>query len=580
MKRIISVFFLLISSIIYAEKIENYTIFVSLNEDKSVHIEEKIEYNPEEKIVHGLKRYIVTDNVGKLFNFDGKVGIRNFNSNFPFSLSIESNYDEYRLGDKNKFLPENRITTFENSYDVYNMIRINANTTQIYLNAIGNYWTMPIEKVKIVLNFDEKAVQNLYVYTGKIYENSKNYVIKGYNIENIKPLSEGEGITFKLNLDKSIYNFTTKDRINHILKTYTSLKINIFILLLLFIIMLLVIYLKFKLKDNRAIEPEYKIDDRISPSLAAKVYNQNISTLKKTYTVLTIIFYSLLSKDLILSKDRYEDNEYVLKKGEKLKVKLDYKESWTHEKDKVYKFVEAEKIEKALNSDDILAPEEKVAVLSLFKKRDDLLKNKKILMEANEKANVYLNNVYRTNVGNRIVFPLILSIVLIFISIINSVINDEFNLSIVAVIIYSSINIFLSSKLYNLKASGKDIVRNIKGFIMYFDMAEKNIFKTFNTQEEMMQYAKKMLPYAIALGVRKKFITLLDSAIVDMGYDTYSVYDGMYYGYLYNFSNIDRKIYNSTRPKVESSHSSGGGFSSGSGGYSGGGFSGGGGSSW
>ena len=580
MKRIISIFFLLISSIIYAEKIENYTIFVSLNEDKSVHIEEKIEYNPEEKVVHGLKRYIVNDNVGKTFGFNSKVGIKNFKSNFPFTLTKDENYDEYRLGEADKYLPQNTITTFKNSYDIYNIVRTNDNTTQIYLNVIGNYWNMSIEKAKIVLNFDDKAIQNLYVYTGNLYESGKNFVVKGKTIENKEILNEGEGITFKLNLDKSVYNFETNDKIKHIFKAYTSLIGNILIIVLLIAIMSAIIYLRFNLKDKRPIEPEFKVDDRISPSLASKVYSQNISSFKGGYAVLTVIFYSLLSKDLIVSKDRYEDNEYVLKKGEKLEVKFDYKESWTHEKDKIYKFVESNKIEQALNSNDILSPEEKVAVINLFKKREDLLSSKQILRETNEKANLYLNNIYKTNVGNRIVLPIVLSIFLIFASIINSILNSEFNVSILVVIAFSIINILLSSKLYNLKKSGKDIVRNLKGFIMYFDMTEKNIFKSFNTQEEMMQYAKKMLPYAIALGIRKKFITLLDKAISEKGYDRYYIYDGMYYGYLYNFDNISRKIYDGIRPKVENSNSSGGGFSSGSSGYSGGGFSGGGGSSW
>ena len=78
MKRIFSLVIIFISFLSYSEKISNYYVEVSLNKDKSVHIEEQILYNPEDKLVHGLLRQIVKDNVGNVFSLNSKLGIKNF----------------------------------------------------------------------------------------------------------------------------------------------------------------------------------------------------------------------------------------------------------------------------------------------------------------------------------------------------------------------------------------------------------------------------------------------------------------------------------------------------------------------
>lgn len=576
MKKIISVLLFFISTIAYSEKIQNYTVFVSLNEDRSVHIKEKIEYNPEEKLVHGLRRYIVKDNLYKFIGFNSKVGIKNFKSNLPYILDENSNYDEYRLGSPDLYLQQDKITIIENSYDIYNIVRTNENLSQIFLNVIGQYWDMPIEKAKIILDFKNNAIKDIYVFTGALKEQTNNYIINGNIIETKNRLSENEGLTVKLNLDKNIYNYSTYTRINNIFKAYNSLRYNTLIIIILIIILIIICVLKFKLKDKRPIEPEFKVDSKISPALAYKVYSSNISPLKSKYSILTIIFYSLLSKDLIVSKDRYEDVEYVLKKGDILHKKDDYNQEWTYEKDKIYSFVDPEKIQEALNGDN-LSPEEKQAVLCLFKKREDLLSNDDILKEANSSVSSYVNKIYKTNIGKKIIIPVQFAIIL---SLINSVFYSDFNISLIVVILLSILDMVLGSKLYFLTEEGRNIIRNIKGFIMYFDATEKNIFDSFKTEKELIDYAKKMLPYAIAVGLQKRFITLLDKAIKEHQYDKNIVYSGMYYGYLYNFNNINDCIYKSTAPKIEKSNYSGGVFSSGSQGYSGGGYSGGGGSSW
>ena len=93
MKRIFSLVIIFISFLSYSEKISNYYVEVSLNKDKSVHIEEQILYNPEDKLVHGLLRQIVKDNVGNVFSLNSKLGIKNFKSNLNVSKNSRLKYD-------------------------------------------------------------------------------------------------------------------------------------------------------------------------------------------------------------------------------------------------------------------------------------------------------------------------------------------------------------------------------------------------------------------------------------------------------------------------------------------------------
>lgn len=577
MKKIISIFVLFLTLICYGEKIEKYDVIVSVNKDKSINIKENILYNPEGKLTHGLIRNIIKDNVGNIFSLNSKVGIKDFKSNLPVMLERGTKLNSYRLGDKDVYLPEDKPTLITNSYNIYNIIRTDDKTSQIFLNVIGQYWDMDIEEANITLNVDNNAIKDLYVFTGPLRSQTNNYTIDKNTIRTKYKLKPYEGLTFKLNLDKKIYSYTMKDRIFNIINAYTSLTYNLAISFVLLILFIIVGILKKKFKDNRPIEPVYKIDEKISPSLAYMVYKKNISIKPVLYNLLTVVFYSFLTKKMIIATDKYEDVEYILKKGEKVKEKEKYKLKWEDENEKKYSFVEPEVLEKILLT---LPPEEKKAALNLFRSKDDLLKNKEVLMKTNLELNGYVTGIYKTNVGSFVYLPMVLTIVIAIITFVINVSLLEFNVSTLLPIALLLLNIFTCSSLMIFTKEGKDILRNIKGFLMYFNLTEKNIFKNFDSEKELIAYANKMLPYAIALNIRSKFISKIDDAIRTNNFDEDYIYSGIYYGYIYNFSSINNDIYINSMPKVENSNYSGGSFSSGSGGFSGGGFSGGGGSSW
>ncbi len=583
-KILLCIFSILFTVNIYAEKIEKFEYIISVNTDKSLHIVENIDYNPENEFHHGIIRDIITKNSSyKLLKFDDRIAIKNFKSNFKTKIQERSEYISYRLGSSNSYLPINEISRFTLEYDIYNVVRTNEDTFQIYLNATGNFWDMPIENVEIKLDVKPSAIKKTYVYTGFYGENTNNYIVKNSNtIINRKVLQENEGITFKLNLDKNVYSYTLKDKIRNVLETYPTIKINIFISIIGIILIVLSILKKNKNKDNIPITPEFMLDEKISPAMCYKING------KSSYDMLTIVFLSLVSKGLIKEKNRVEDIEYVIKKGDKIPDNdIDYNQTWEREKEKVYSLIETTKIENALTDKNLLSLEEKQVLINFYRYKEDVFSSYSNIANLNVETQKLVDKIYRTNLGKKSIIYQLMSMIILFALIVSNMIFlnlFEINTFIISTVIMG-ISLIVSFNILILTEEGKKAYRNVKGFLMYFEKVETNIFKTLKTEKEIISYAKKMLPYAVAVGIEAKFIDLLNKELSVRNIAKASIYPYIYYPYFLNRHIINNEINDLIRENTRiqnanARHSSGGGFSGGSGGFSGGGFSGGGGSSW
>ena len=123
--------------------------------------------------------------------------------------------------------------------------------------------------------------------------------------------------------------------------------------------------------------------------------------------------------------------------------------------------------------------------------------------------------------------------------------------------------------------------KHLDGMKMYIKTAEANRIMKFNDVDELVEYFKGILPYAVALGVKNKAIKLLENTINLYNFDEniqdeinrrvyYDSYDSKF------LLNTISREYDKVREEMGASE---GGFSS-DGGFSGGGSGGGGGESW
>ncbi|VWL85733.1 DUF2207 domain-containing protein [Oceanivirga miroungae] len=573
MKKIVYFLLIFISSLTYSEYIENMDVKVSLNNDKSVHIKKIIEYNPEDELRHGIKLDIIYDNTDSILGYN-KLGIKNFKSNTNGFTIKHNRYNTYVLGDKNKYLEKNKIKKYVLEYDIYNIVRTDGKLSQIYLNAVGNFWSMPIKNVNVDLYFSSNQINDLKVYTGPYKANTNNYIVNNNNIRNKDKFLEGEGLTFLLNLNSP--TFTKYDRTLNILKTYENIKYNIGIFVIVIILIILMI-LKIKSEKSRlVIKPEFRIDEKISPELAKKIANNT------NYSTLTIVFMSLITKGILDKKDKYEEVEYVKSLNEKNENVFLEDEKWVYDKEKIFyikdEYMEFEKLEN-------ISPSEKLALNSFSKYSEDIFKSIKNTARLSESLDNLIDKIYEKNIAKKNISYRIITILLAFITILFNIFSTEVldYISIFILLISFLISFYLSSKIETKTSEGIKVYQNILGYIMFYENVEKNIFDEFNTEKDVINHAKKMLPYMIAIGLTTKFLNDLDKKLISFNKDIKYAYPYIYYPYIYNLSYIDNRIKEDIfkNTKLENKnirHSNSGNFSSS--GFSGGGFSGGGGSSW
>ena len=129
----------------------------------------------------------------------------------------------------------------------------------------------------------------------------------------------------------------------------------------------------------------------------------------------------------------------------------------------------------------------------------------------------------------------------------------------------------------------------LKGMKMYIKTAEENKIQKFNDVDELVEYFKGILPYAVALGVKNEAIKLMEKSIRLNNFEESGNYvSSRVHMPSYYYSDLTRSLsreYNKAYEKISeenfkaSRSHSGGGFSGGRS-RSGGGSGGGGGGSW
>lgn len=136
---------------VFAEKINSFDVSVTANKDGTMNIVEDIEYDFETEYRHGIERFIpLYSKVGELYRIikirDVKVERDGKKEELKKSQTKDQIY--LRIGNPDKTI--NGSHDYKISYTVENGIGSNFDThDEIYWNATGNYWSVPIERASI-----------------------------------------------------------------------------------------------------------------------------------------------------------------------------------------------------------------------------------------------------------------------------------------------------------------------------------------------------------------------------------------------------------------------------------------------
>ena len=632
---IFMIFFLNVSSLI-AETIKKYDVSIQINKNGTLTINETIDYDFGDKLdKHGIIRRIpLRSKKSGIDIYKSHVKINSVKRNGEpekYETVKSSGEIAYKIGSEDKYV-DSGVSKYEFNYTMYNALFEKDGIYQVYFNPIGQFWKVPIESGDVIISFEnnqpigENEIQQLKVFTGKYGETGENYtivqksgIIKIKTNEVLEPLN---GMTFRLNLKTDKINPTWLDKLKVLYYAVPLVAVGSVVILVLFIYGFVTWLLFRPVSLRKAIVPEFNIPKEISP-----MYAGYIKGVKNPKEILTIGMLSLLSKGYVTAEDS-EGN------GKNVKYRLVANTEGNPELS-----TEEVTLLNALSDNEENIFKKDKSYFSYQKDRKSGFEDEKNLYKASQNImnmleNKYKSRAYKTN--DKFSYPFILGMVLVItVGMINRGTNSRanglfddiafvaFNFLIscgIAAVIYIFIeNLFSERKIFPAILKGGIAIllliktgiigviigiipamyiiysklmkkytekslrqeEHLDGMKMYIKTAEANQIMKFNDVDELVEYFKGILPYAVALGVKNKAVKLLENTIKLYNFDEniqdeinrrvyYDSYDSKF------LLNTISREYDKVREETSASE---GGFSS-DGGFSGGGSGGGGGESW
>ena len=632
---IFMIFFLNVSSLI-AETIKKYDVSIQINKNGTLTINETIDYDFGDKLdKHGIIRRIpLRSKKSGIDIYKSHVKMNSVKRNGEpekYKTKKSSGEIAYKIGSEDKYVGSG-VSKYEFNYTMYNAVFEKDGIYQVYFNPIGQFWKVPIESGEVNISFEnnqpieENEIQQLKVFTGKYGETGENYtivqksgIIKIKTNEVLEPLN---GMTFRLNLKTDKINPTWLDKLKVLYYAVPLVAVGSVVILVLFMYGFVTWLLFRPVSLRKAIVPEFNIPKDISA-----MYAGYIKGVKNPKEILTIGMLSLLSKGYVTAEDK-EGN------GKNVKYRLVANTEGNPELS-----TEEATLLNALSDDEENIFKKDKSYFSYQKNRKSGFEDEKNLYKASQNImsmleSKYKSRAYETN--DKFSYPFILGMVLVItVGMINRGTNSRanglfddiafvaFNFLIscgIAAVIYIFIeNLFSERKIFPAILKGGIAIllliktgiigviigiipamyiiysklmkkytekslrqeEHLDGMKMYIKTAEANQIMKFNDVDELVEYFKGILPYAVALGVKNKAIKLLENTINLYNFDEniqdeinrrvyYDSYDSKF------LLNTISREYDKVREETGASK---GEFSS-DGGFSGGGSGGGGGESW
>lgn len=160
------------------ENIQSYNIKIQINTDSTINVREEIHYFfPSPR--HGIYRYIPKRYLDEKKDRYFQTPITNIqvtnaiNQPLVFSEETDKNYLTLKIGEANKTVEDSQ--TYIISYKVTGVLNYFSDSDELYWNATGNSWGVPINNVTAEITLPEKS-ENLKstCYTGETGSTAQN----------------------------------------------------------------------------------------------------------------------------------------------------------------------------------------------------------------------------------------------------------------------------------------------------------------------------------------------------------------------------------------------------------------------
>lgn len=198
------------------EHISTYDVTVSIRKDGKIDVGEAVDYDFGSYSRHGIFRdflYTKTNDAGKKFAMevtDVSV-VDEKGTPYMFSRTTEGDTIRWKIGD-----PDNTITgshTYQINYTAAGALTYFPGHDELYWNAVGNAWDVPVAKASVVVSVPpgEAQPEDLKVtcFTGVIGSTEKNCTAtvvdsRAVKVVATKPLLPNEGLTVVVGFPKGM----------------------------------------------------------------------------------------------------------------------------------------------------------------------------------------------------------------------------------------------------------------------------------------------------------------------------------------------------------------------------------------
>ncbi len=521
------------------EKINNFDVSIVAHIDGSMTVQENIDYDFGEDFRHGIFRDIPTiSEVGDLYRVvDIDVeNVKRDGKDEKFEVDNTPEEVSIKIGD-----PEETIDGAHNYiiiYKVKNGIGSNyEDHDEIYWNATGNNWDIPIEKASANITTDFGVATNRAVcFTRSAEFNAQfcTFDASTFNpVTTTNVMQPGEGLTV-------VYGFPANTFPDSILRKdkpfwdpdFLSF-LKIYFVVWIGLNFLLAPYLLFRYFSNRP-----KTFEKVSVNFDLPKYNNKLippaeagiidnTKLEQNDVIATI--FDLAIRKYIKIEDVKIDKKFQPDEKDYKIIKLkDYGDLKEYEKTLLDRFFK--------DNNSILLKELKTDFYLTFAK-----------MEKEVYSSLTDDKFYVKNPKDTKATLLVFGIILLF----------------GANILLGPVLIFLSSVLNGRTALGDKFDAQVEGLKMFL----KSVDRYHKFQSKNLITVEKYIPYAIAFGMQEEFMKQLKVIYPDYQAGWYSG-NGFYHSYSGMYRSFS---YNTTVAVGSSSGFSGGGSSGGGGGGGGGG---------
>lgn len=580
------------------ERIKNFDVIYSIQKNAVVNVEETIVYDFGQYEHHGIFRDIPIYYKTSVGNQSAKISnihvVDETGKVYRFSSYTKGNDLEIKVGDPNFLL--SGVKTYNISYTVSNAIGYFKDFDELYWNATGNGWIVPIDEVSVTLGIpaalsEQEIKTSCYqgVYGNNascpilLRKDSEQKITGAYfSTQNLGP---GEGLTFAMGFPKGVVTQpTAQQKAFQFLKDNAIAGLPVVVLAIMFYVWLR------KGKDPKGrgtIVPEYEAPDGLTPLEISTLLHQGARSkdISAEIIYLATLGYlkitKLTEKTLIFNTTDYElarlkPNTDLEHGFDKLLLNGLYGSAVTLKDEKAVvatlgvlaRFMPTTAYSGETDSKNLDIVTLSALKNTFYRKLPGITKS---AMESIITRGYYQSDpskIIGKYVGIAVSFMILLWIIAgAGIITVTAAVSLVFSAAIVVIF-----GLFMPK----VTEQGAIARERIEGLKLYMKVAEEERIKFHNAPEKNPELFEKLLPYAMVLGLEKEWAKQFEGILTTPPSWYNDAHGGAFNAVIFanNLSSF------SSAASSSLSHAPGGSSGSGGGGFSGGGGGGGGGGSW